>query len=111
MSEYGRGSVRVNLRIPEDTHAVIKRIADYEGISVAQMVQRTVEGMRPQLDQITSTIDQGDAVQTVEEGVRVLDQLKAMSAHARSEADRLDAMIEAWQEQVREAGQEQKQRT
>jgi hypothetical protein len=108
MSHYGRGSVRVNLRLPADTHAIIKRLAEYQEVSVAEMVQRTVEGIRPQLDKLIAAVEQSETIETVEQGVDVLGQLRAMSAHARVEADRLDAMIETWEQGVREAGHEQK---
>ncbi len=106
MSDYGRGSIRVNLRIPADTHAVIKRLAEHEGIPINEVVQRAVEGMRPAFDQLVATLDQSETVETVEQGVEVLDQLRAMAVHARSEADRLDGLVDVWQEQVRQAAGE-----
>jgi hypothetical protein len=98
--------VRVNLRLPADTHAIIKRIAGYQGIAVNQVVQQTVEGMRPQLDQLAATLDQSETVQTVEEAADVLGQLRVMADHARSQADRLDGLVTAWQQGIRDLDQE-----
>ncbi len=96
----------MNLRIPADTHAVIKRVADYEGVPINEVVQRAVEGMRPALDQLVATLDEAQTVQTPGHGVAVLDQLRVMAVHARSEADRLDDLITVWQEGIRqEAGE------
>ncbi len=107
MSYYGRGSRRVNLRIAADTYEVIRRVANYEGLRINEVVQRAVEGMRPALDQLVATLDEAQKVQTVGHGVVVLDQLRAMAAHARSEADRLDKLITVWQEGIRHERDEQ----
>ncbi len=101
MAYYGRGSTRVNLRIPADTYEVIRRVANHEGVRINEVVQRAVEGMRPALDQLAATLDEAQTVQTAEQGVAVLDQLRAMAVHARSEADRLDDLINVWQEGIR----------
>jgi uncharacterized protein (DUF1778 family) len=107
MAYYGRGSRRVNLRIPADTYEVIRRVADYEGVRINEVVQRAVEGMRPALDQLAATLDEAQTVQTPGHGVAVLDQLRVMAVHARSEADRLDNLITVWQEGIRYESDEQ----
>jgi hypothetical protein len=63
--------------------------------------------MRPALDQLAATLDEAQTVQTAEQGVAVLDQLRAMALHARSEADRLDDLITVWQEGIRQEPDEQ----
>ncbi len=107
MTYYGRGSIRVNLRIPADTHAVIRRLADYEGVRVNEVVRRAVEGMRPALDRLVATLDEAHTVQTAGDGVEVLDHLRGLAVHARSEADRLDDLITVWQEGIRHELDEQ----
>jgi molecular chaperone GrpE (heat shock protein) len=100
--------VRVNLRLAADTHAVVKRLATHKESSVSALVQGLIEGMRPQLDQLAATLDQADTIENADQGVEVLEQLKAVAAHARSQADKLDVMVSAWQQGVRDSESEGK---
>ncbi len=99
------GSVRVNLRLPADMHDIIKRLAEHSETTVAGFVQQSIENMRPAYLQLLGTLDQSDHIETVDQGVNVLEQLREMAMLARAEADRLDAMVTGWQQQIREAGE------
>jgi hypothetical protein len=95
------GSHRVSLRVRTDTYDLIKRLAVHKETSAAGFVQETLEDMQPLFVQLLGTLDVAEHVQTVDQGVNVLDQLRFMAVHARAEADRLDAMVDTWQDQVR----------
>jgi hypothetical protein len=105
VDQLKQGSHRVNLRVRTDTYDLIKRLAVHKETSAAGFVQGLLEDMHPRLVELLATLDSADHVQTVDQGVNVLDQLRTMAVHARSEADRLDAMVDVWQQQVRDAGE------
>ncbi len=101
MPAQGRGSRRVNLRLPNDTYAVVEALAKGQGVSTAGFVQSCIEAMRPGLAQLAGAGDKAGTARTVEEGQQVLEQLRVVGARARAEADRLDVMIRAYEEELR----------
>lgn len=102
VSRYGRGSVRVNLRLPADTYDLVKALADAKGTTVAGFVQESIDAMKPGYEQLTEVVGRADTVASVEEGHEVLEQLRAVAAQTRKKADELDAMITIWQKEVRD---------
>ncbi len=100
MAGRGRGSRRVNLRLPADTYELVEGLAKREGVSTAAFVQLCIEGMRPGLDKVTGIGASAGTARTVEEGQGVLEQLRMVGARARGDADRLDAMILAYEKEL-----------
>ncbi len=100
-ARHQQGSQRINLRVRTDTHGLIKRLSVHHETTVAGFVQALLEDMHPHLVQLLGTFDAADHVKTADEGVNVLDQLRGLAVNARAEADRLDALVDALQDQVR----------
>lgn len=103
VSRYGRGSVRVNLRLPADTYDLVKTLAAAKGTTIAGFVQEVIDSMRPSYEQLSGIVADTENVRSVEEGQEVLERLRALAVDAREKADQLDTMVTLWQKQVGDA--------